>query len=144
MGGTSVAQKVGPLFGVVFIVLGIIGFLITGFDDGFTAVTGHELLGMGLNAFHNLAYILAGVFLIVMCVAAPPAAAEGATIGIGLFLVVLFILGVVAGDNLTIIGMTGEGDTGNFLHLIVGVTLLAVGLLSSGATASQAKKRGLA
>ena len=144
MGGTSVAQKVGPLFGVVLIVLGIIGFLITGFDDGFTAVTGHELLGMGLNAFHNLAYILVGVFLIVMSVAAPPAAAEGATIGIGLFLVVLFILGVVAGDNLTIIGMTGEGDTGNFLHLIVGVTLLAVGLLSSGATASHAKKRGLA
>lgn len=142
--GDSVAQKVGPLFGVVFIVLGVIGFLITGFDDGFTAVTGHELLGMGLNAFHNLAYILAGVFLIIMCLMAPPAAAEGATIGIGLFLVVLFILGVMAGDNLTIIGMTGEGDTGNFLHLIVGVTLLAVGLLSSGATATQAKKQGLA
>ena len=144
MGGTSVAQKVGPLFGVVFIVLGIIGFLITGFDDGFTAVTGHELLGMGLNSFHNLAYILAGVFLIIMCLKAPPAAAEGATIGIGLFLVVLFILGVIADDNLTIIGMEGAGDTGNFLHLIVGVTLLAVGLLSSGATATQAKKQGLA
>lgn len=138
------AKALAPVFGVVLIVLGVIGFLITGFDDGFTAVTGHELLGMGLNAFHNLAYILAGVFLIVMAVAAPPAATEGAMMGLGLFLVVLFVIGVSAADNLTIIGMTGADDTGNFLHLVVGVVLLVLGLMSSAQTSSQMKRRGLA
>ena len=138
------AKALAPVFGVVLIVLGVIGFLITGFDDGFTAVTGHELLGMGLNAFHNLAYILAGVFLIVMAVAAPPAATEGALMGLGLFLVVLFVIGVSSGDNLTIIGMTGADDTGNFLHLVVGVVLLVLGLLSSAQTSSQMKRRGIA
>ena len=72
------------------------------------------------------------------------AAAEGAVMGVGLFYVVAFVIGVMNSDNLTIIGMRGEGDPANFFHLLSGVTLLLVGLLSSAATAAQAKKRGLA
>jgi hypothetical protein len=40
--------------------------------------------------------------------------------------------------------MRGEDDPANFFHLLTGVTLLVVGLLSSAATSSNAKKRGLA
>jgi Domain of unknown function (DUF4383) len=141
--GKSLAQRVGPFFGAVLVVIGVVGFFVTGFQ-GFTQVTGHELLGMGVNPFHNLAYILAGVWLIVVCTRGTAAAAEGTLVGAGLFLIVLFVIGVVGSDNLTIISMRGEDDPGNFLHLVVGVALLASGLMSSAATASATRRRGLA
>jgi hypothetical protein len=102
------------------------------------------MLGMGVNPFHDLAYILAGILVIVLCLRGSAAVAEGTLIGVGLFLIVLFILGVTARNNLTIISMRGEDDTGNFLHAIVGIALLGVGLLSSGATAASMRRRGLA
>jgi hypothetical protein len=141
--GESLAQRVGPIFGAVLVGIGIIGFFVTGFH-GFTQVTGHELLGMGVNPFHNLAYIIAGVWLIVLCTRGAAAAAEGTLVGAGLFLIVLFVIGVVGSDNLTIISMRGEGDTGNFLHLVVGAALLVTGMLSGAATASATRRRGLA
>jgi hypothetical protein len=64
--------------------------------------------------------------------------------GVGLFYVVAFVIGVSASDNLTILGISSEGDPANFFHLVSGVALLAIGLISSGATATQAKRRGLA
>jgi len=140
---TSLAQRVGPILGAIFVGVGIIGFIVTGFS-GFTQVTGHELLGMGVNPFHNLAYILAGVWLIAVCLRGSAAAAEGVLIGAGLFLVVLFVIGITGSDNLTIVSMTGQSDTGNILHLVAGVGLLAVGLLSGGASAADVRRRGLA
>ena len=44
--------------------------------------------------------------------------------GVGLFYVVAFVIGVMNSDNLTILGMRGEGDPANFFHLLSGVTLL--------------------
>jgi len=64
--------------------------------------------------------------------------------GVGLFYVVAFVIGVSGGDNLSILSMSGVYDLENFNHLVNGVALLVVGLISSGATASQARKRGLA
>ena len=141
--GTSLAQRVGPILGAVFVGVGIVGFVVTGFG-GFTQVTGHELLGMGVNPFHNLAYIFAGIWLIAVCLRGSGAAAEGVLMGAGLFLVVLFVIGIIGTDNLTIVSMTSQSDTGNILHLVAGLGLLAVGLLSGGASAAAATRRGVA
>ena len=143
MGG-SLAARVGVAFGAFYVVLGIVGFMITGFDGALTGEQGHELLGISINQFHNIAHLGIGAFLLIMSLQKNDAAAEGAVMGVGLFYVVAFVIGVMNNDNLTILGMRGEGDPANFFHLLSGVALLLVGLLSSGATASQAKKRGLA
>ena len=143
MGG-SIAAKVGLAFGAFYVVLGLIGFGVTGFAGALTGEQGHAILGISINQFHNIVHFGIGAFLVVMSLQKNDAAAEGAVMGVGLFYVVAFILGVMNSDNLTIIGMRGEGDPANFFHLLSGVTLLLVGLLSSGATASQAKRRGLA
>ena len=143
MGG-SLAAKVGVAFGAFYIVLGLVGFMVTGFAGALTGEQGHAILGISINQFHNIVHFGIGAFLVVMSLQKNDAAAEGAVMGVGLFYVVAFILGVMSSDNLTIIGMRGEGDPANFFHLLSGVTLLLVGLLSSAATASQAKKRGLA
>ena len=139
----SLAQVMLPILGLVYVVLGLVGFGVTGFD-GFTQNGPDELLGGGLNPFHNIVHIGAGLFLIIMGLQRNPAAAEGAAMGAGLSLIVFFIVGVAADDNLTILSTNGVGDFNNFNHLVVGVTLLVVGLLSSGATSSQMKRRGLA
>ena len=140
----TLAAKVGVAFGAFYVALGVVGFFITGFGGALTGEQGHELLGVSINQFHNIAHLGIGAFLIIMSLQKSDAAAEGAVMGVGLFYVVAFVIGVIASDNLTILGMRGEGDPANFFHLLSGVTLLVVGLLSSAATAQQMKRRGLA
>lgn len=144
MGGTTLAARVGILFGAFYVTIGVIGFFITGFGGALTGEHGDELLGISINQFHNIVHIGIGAFLLILSLQKSDAAAEGAVMGVGLFYVVAFVIGVISPDNLTILGMRGEGDPANFFHLLSGVTLLVVGLLSSSASAAQAKKRGLA
>ncbi len=139
----SIAAKVGVAFGAFYVVLGLIGLGVTGFGGALTGEQGHAILGISINQYHNLVHFGIGAFLVIMSLQKNDAAAEGAVMGVGLFYVVAFVIGVMNSDNLTIIGMRGEGDPANFFHLLSGVTLLLVGLLSSGATHSAAKRRGL-
>lgn len=140
----SLAARVGVLFGAAYVAIGVLGFFVTGFDGALTANHGDKLLGFHVNQFHNIAHLGIGAFLIIMSMQKNDAAAEGAVMGVGLFYVVAFVIGVIAPDNLTILGMSGEGDLDNFLHLASGVGLLLVGLMSSAATAASMKRRGLA
>ncbi len=142
--GTSLAARFGVAFGAFYVVLGLIGFGVTGFAGALTGEQGHAILGISINQFHNIVHLGIGAFLLVLSLQKSDAAAEGAVMGVGLFYVVAFVIGVMGGDNLTVIGMRGEGDAANFFHLLSGVGLLAVGLLSTGTTAAQARKRGLA
>lgn len=143
MGNNSLAAKAGVAFGAFYVALGVIGFAATGFT-GLTAESGDTLLGISVNPFHNVAHLGIGAFLIILSLQKNEAAAEGAVMGVGLFYIVAFVIGVTASDNLTILGMRGEGEVANVFHLISGVALLTIGLLSSGATAQAAKRRGLA
>ena len=142
-GNSSLAQRVGVAFGAFYVAIGVIGFFITGFN-GLTSETGHELLGVAINPFHNVAHIGIGAILIIFGLQKNVAAAEGAVMGVGLFYVVAFVIGVTAPDNLTILSVRGEGQLANFFHLVSGVFMLFVGLASSGQTQSQMKRRGLA
>lgn len=139
----SLAQILGPVLGLVYALVGVAGFFVTGFDN-FVQDTNDSLLGFSLNPFHNVVHLGAGLFLIIMCTAFSAAVAEGAVMGSGLFLIVAFVIGVTAPDNLTIISMNGEGDLENFNHLAVGITLLALGLISSGQSQARMRERGLA
>ena len=140
--GTSLAQRLAPIIGAFYVAIGVIGFAVTGFDN-FLRNTPDELVGFSINPFHNLVHMAIGAFLIIMCTRGP-AIAEGAVMGVGLFYIVAFVIGVAAPDNLTIISMYGSGDLENLNHIVNGVLLLTIGLLSSARTASAAKARGLA
>ena len=87
----SMAQVMLPILGAVYVLLGVVGFAVTGFE-GFTQNGPDELLGGGLNPFHNLVHIGAGLFLIIMGLQRNTAAAEGAAMGAGLFLIVAFVI----------------------------------------------------
>jgi len=141
-GDRSIAETFGPLFGLLYIGIGIVGFLVTGFDK-FLANTPDAIVGFSVNPFHNVVHIAIGSFLLLMTTRFGTAVAEGVVMGTGLFYVVAFVIGVYAPDNLTIISMTGAGDLENINHLLNGVVLLSIGLVSSGQTQAKMKRQGL-
>ena len=63
--------------------------------------------------------------------------------GVGLFYIVAFVIGVSAADNLTILSMNGSGDGENLVHIVTGVTALTAGMISAGRSESQARRTGL-
>lgn len=140
--GASLAQRMGVLFGLGYIALGVVGFAATGFGN--LTEGGDALAGIGLTPFHNIAHIGIGALLFVMASQANVAAGEGAVMGVGLFLVVAFVIGLTGSDSLSILGIDGTDDVANLLHLVSGAALLAIGLMSSSATAADMKRRGLA
>jgi hypothetical protein len=115
---------------------------VTGFGN-FVQNTGDTLIGFHINPMHNLVHLLIGIFLIVMATRPAAAVAEGAVMGVGLFYLVAFVIGTVAKDNLTIISMYGYGDLENFNHLVNGVALLSLGLISSARTQARLRRQGV-
>jgi len=142
-GNSSLAQKVMPLFGLLYVGIGLIGFAFTGFGN-FLQNTGDDLLiaGLSINPFHNVVHLTIGAFLIIMS-RQGTTTAEGACLGVGIFYVAAFVIGFVGPTNLTILSMDGRFDLENFNHLLNGVALLGLGLISTAASDAQAKRSGI-
>ena len=143
MGNRSLAAGASLLIGAAYVAVGIIGFFITGFG-GFLADSNQTLLPgfASINPLHNTVHILVGAFLIAMTKFSTPST-EGALMGVGLFYITAFVIGVIAPDNLTIIAMNGAGDGENFVHIVTGVTALTAGLLSVARSEAAAKRTGI-
>ena len=86
MGNSSLAQKVMPIIGAFYVLIGVIGFFITGFGN-FVQNTDDALIGFSINPFHNLVHLAIGGFLIIMSMQST-SVAEGACLGVGLFYVI--------------------------------------------------------
>ena len=141
MNNSSLAQKVMPIIGLFYVIIGVIGFTVTGFSN-FVDNTPDELFGFAINPFHNLVHFAIGGFLILMSLQRPDIA-EGACMGVGLFYAVAFVIGVLGETNLTILSMMGRGDLENFNHLVNGVILLFTGIFSMGLTHTDSKRTGI-
>ena len=133
-GDDSLAQKIMPLFGALYIGIGVIGFAFTGFGSFLQNTDDYILIsGLSVNPFHNVVHLAIGAFLLIMS-RQSTTTAEGACLGVGIFYVAAFVIGVVGPTNLTIISMQGRGDLENINHLLNGTILLTLGLISSMAT----------
>ena len=143
MPNKSLAAGASLLIGAAYVAVGIVGFFITGFTN-FLADTGDTLLFgfASINPMHNLVHVLIGAFLIV-ATRFSTASNEGALMGVGLFYITAFVIGVTAPDNLTIISMNGAGDGENLVHIVTGVTALGAGLISVMQSESAAKRSGV-
>jgi hypothetical protein len=53
-------QVLGLAFGAIYLLVGIVGFFVTGFDD-FAGHGDHTLLIFDINPLHNIVHILIGV-----------------------------------------------------------------------------------
>ena len=127
MNDRTPVQNVAMLAGLVFLLVGIAGFipgittnLYDGLDfagDGSEA----ELLGIfQVSVLHNIVHLLFGVGLFM---AATPEGARNYLIGAGVIYLVLFVLGILGGAD-----WIPANDADDWLHLVLGAGLLGAGL----------------
>jgi hypothetical protein len=125
-------QNFSMVLGSIYIVGGIIGFFVSGFDN-ITEMTNHELFGVFLiNPYHNIVHIGIGAFWLLGAFALTPAGNEGLNIAIGGIYALATVIGFLGYLSLLSIPAGPVGD--NWLHLVTAlVTLvLGTGLISAG------------
>ena len=127
----SPAQIFALVFGVVYLLVGIVGFAVTGFD-GFAAESyGEKLLIFPLNPLHNLVHIAIGGLWLYASKDHPTAKSINMVIGAAYLLVaVLGLLGV-----LQFLAIEDAASADNYLHLASGALSLYFGTAGASAPA---------
>jgi len=119
-------RLLGTVFGVVYLLIGLLGFAYTGFSDFAGTDTNDKILGIfEVNPLHNIAHLLIGAFLL-FAARQSVAAAKGANTVVGAVYLLLGIVGLFILDSDANILSLNSAD--NVLHLASAVLLLGVGL----------------
>ena len=121
----SINQLVALVFGVVYALVGIAGFFVTG-DVPFVGDEGNPLILFDVNGLHNVVHLLIGVALIAA--AKRLDTARGANLAIGVTYLALGVLGPFITD--TAINIVALNSADHVLHLISGALLTAVAVLA--------------
>jgi hypothetical protein len=112
----GLARTVAAVFGAVYVVAGIAGFVLDA-----------PLFGLfDVNLVHNIVHIVIGAILLYGATSTPIAVVT--TRGVGALLVVLGILGIPVPDGF---GLVPLGGNDIWLHLASGAILLAAGFLGT-------------
>jgi hypothetical protein len=124
--GTRANSAVAFGFGVVFVLVGLLGFSVSGGHDAI-GHSGGELLGLfRVNALHNVVHILVGAVMIGAA-AVGARAAKIVNILVGATYLLLFVIGLLIVDD-TAANIIALNPADNGLHLVLGAVLLGVGL----------------
>jgi hypothetical protein len=122
---TSPNRIVATIFGAVYILVGLLGFAVTG-GVGFIATEGGLLLGIFMvNPLHNIAHLLIGAALLIAGLSSV-SAAKGVNVTIGAVYLLLGIVGFFIAESALNILALNTAD--HFLHLASALVLLGVGL----------------
>ena len=128
----STLQTFARLFGIVFLLVGVLGF-IPGITQNFDDIkfagheSGAELLGIfQVSILENIVHLLFGVAGLAMSRAWDSSRLY--FIGGGVIYLVLWIYGLVVDkdSNANFVPTNSEGD---WLHFVLGVTMVGVGFL---------------
>ena len=132
-GDRTDVQRAAQLFGIVFLLVGILGFIpgitsdydqLTTFDD-----QGAKLFGIfGVNILENVAHLLYGIAGLAL--ARTWAGAKNYFIWGGLIYVALWLYGLII-DEESSANFLGLNEPSNWLHLVLGVAMIAAGYLLS-------------
>ena len=116
-------QKLGLAFGVVYVLVGLLGFVLAG-GGGFTGEEGELLLGIfEVNGLHNIVHLLIGVALAGAAMSSA-AASRSTNMTIGAVYLALGLLGWFINDTALDIVALNAAD--HVLHLLSGILLIAV------------------
>ncbi|MET4637413.1 DUF4383 domain-containing protein [Mycetocola sp. 2940] len=118
-------RLLATVFGGVYILVGLLGFAVTG-GVGFIATEGNLLLGLfAVNPLHNIAHLLIGAALLIAGLS-NVAAAKSVNTVVGAVYLLLGIVGFfLVGTALNILALN---TADHFLHLASAIVLLGVGL----------------
>ncbi len=122
---SSPNRLVATIFGAVYLLVGALGFAVTG-GVGFIATEGGLLLGVfQVNPLHNIAHLLIGGALLIAGLSSV-VAAKTVNVIVGATYLLLGIVGFfLVGTALNILALN---TADHFLHLASAVVLLGVGL----------------
>jgi Domain of unknown function (DUF4383) len=127
------ARRFAMVFGAVYVVVGLLGFAVTGLE-GFATTSGDKLILFGVNPLHNLVHVAVGAAWLVASRREPAARLVSALIG-AVYLVVgvigLFIAG--GGSELNILNLN---QPDNLLHFASALAALYFGLAARPTTAT--------
>jgi hypothetical protein len=121
------AQRFAAVFGVVYLVVALAGFAVTGVHD-FAGMHHETLVVFAVNPLHNVIHlVLAAVWLAAV---ARHRTARAANLALGVVLGLVTVLGFV--DGMGMLGMSGLADPDNFLHLATATLALYYGSVAAG------------
>ncbi|ANJ28202.1 DUF4383 domain-containing protein [Agromyces aureus] len=128
---SSVNRAVATIFGAVYVLVGLLGFAVTG-GVGFIATEGGLLLGVfAVNPLHNIAHLLIGGALLIAGIVSLRAA-KTVNVVVGAAYLLLGIVGFfLVGTGANILALN---TADHFLHLASALVLLGVGLGAERAT----------
>ena len=136
--GSSINRIVGVVFGAVYLLVGLLGFAVTG-GVSFFATSGGLLLGIfEVNPFHNVAHLLIGAALLIAGLASTRAA-KGTNITIGAAYLLLGIVGFFLTGTMANVLALNTFD--HFLHLASAIVLLGVGLAAERGARAELSSR---
>ena len=123
-GAMTWPQMLGLAFGAIYLLVGVVGFFITGFGDFFAHDTNQTLLGFEINGMHNVVHIVIGVAGLLLARTLAGARTYGWLLAIGYG--AAFVYGLIA------IGKTWDflsiNAADNVLHLLTAIVGLAIAL----------------
>lgn len=132
----SQAQQLTMLLGVVFLLVGILGFIpgiTTHYGDMSFAGedSGAKLIGIfQVSILHNLVHMLFGIAGLAL--ARTIEGAKQYLIGGGVVYIALWILGLANGGD-----WIPVNDADNWLHLVLGVGMIGLGFVTTRAPATR-------
>lgn len=119
-------QKLAKLFGIVFIAIGILGFV-----PGITS--NGNLLGIfEVGTLHNIIHLLSGIVALAMAGDAMKARTYFKVFGV--VYAIVTIVGFLQGN--TVLGLIGVNVADNLLHLVIAIVALALGFGGSKSSMS--------
>jgi hypothetical protein len=122
--GRHPSQVLALAVGAVYTLVGVLGFLVTGFGN-FAAETDKTLLGFELNPLHNLVHLAIGLGGLAMWRRLDTARTYGWLLAVGYG--VVFVYGLVAAGNSDVNFLSINGAD-NGLHLVSSLAGFAIAL----------------
>jgi hypothetical protein len=116
-------RLLATVFGVVYLLVGLLGFAVTGFSD-FAGTKGDTLIVFDVNPLHNVVHLAIGALL--LAASRSVGSAKGANTLVGGVYLLVGIVGLFLTDSdANILALNGAD---NVLHLASAIVLLGVGL----------------
>ena len=123
-GAMTWPQMLALAFGAIYLLVGVVGFFITGFGNFFAHDTNQTLVGFEINGMHNVVHIVVGVAGLLLGRTLAGARTYGWLLAIGYG--AAFIYGLIAINKDWDFLSINAAD--NVLHLLTAIVGLAIAL----------------
>ncbi len=117
------AKKLAVLFGIVFVLVGVLGFIPN-------PIVGSTALFV-TDTLHNIVHLLIGVVLLIVAMSAPEKSSLWLKI-FGVIYLLLAVLGfILVPSGGALLGLVMMNTADHWLHVVLGVVLLIAGIVSN-------------